>query len=84
MEKLVNLAQEKQAIHISDLTTCDIHLRDKTVKGDACEALKQTIKCEIQKELLEWVYMQPPEHYEKLPENSSKLTFFCHKYISLK
>ncbi|KAF8972139.1 hypothetical protein BDZ97DRAFT_2015119 [Flammula alnicola] len=70
MDRLVNLAREKQSIRISDPVTCDTRLKDKTIKGAARDALKQTIRHEIQQELLEWVYLQPPDRYEKLPEDS--------------
>lgn len=59
-----------QKIRLSDPTTKDERLKNKYLKGKAREDIKEEIKLAIQKELYEWVVMQPAERYEKLPLDS--------------
>ncbi|KAJ7827689.1 hypothetical protein B0H14DRAFT_3144540 [Mycena olivaceomarginata] len=48
----------------------DPRLNDPRIKNEARQLVKQGIIKEIQEELLDWVIMQPPEHYEKLDEQT--------------
>ncbi|KAJ6560926.1 hypothetical protein B0H10DRAFT_1966768 [Mycena sp. CBHHK59/15] len=65
MEQLVEKARNLQQERINDPRTR--RLRDKHPTGEAREDVKSEIKAKIQAELFDWVIMQPPERYAKLP-----------------
>ncbi|EDQ99232.1 uncharacterized protein LACBIDRAFT_316826 [Laccaria bicolor S238N-H82] len=72
IDKLIEMARERQNTRISNVATRDATLNNKNLKGPAREAMKKKIKEEIQEELLKWVIMQPPDRYEQYPENSDE------------
>ena len=52
-----------------DLETQDARLREK-LKPDDRKQMKKRIQSEIAAEVYHWVIEQPPERYDKLPQNS--------------
>ncbi|KAJ6619119.1 hypothetical protein B0H10DRAFT_1947124 [Mycena sp. CBHHK59/15] len=67
MEQLVEKARNLRQEHINNPQTRDTCLCDKQLTGKAREDVKSEIKAKIQAELFDWVIMQPPECYAKLP-----------------
>lgn len=58
---------------VTEPGTQDPRLRGK-IKPDERKRIKETIQSEIAMEVYRWVIEQPPERYNKLPQNSCKVS----------
>ncbi|KAF5371374.1 hypothetical protein D9615_009666 [Tricholomella constricta] len=67
MEKLVTMARERRNTHVDNIATRDPRLNDRSLVGEAREALKMQLKHEIQSELYSWVLTQPVERADLRP-----------------
>ncbi|KAH8100336.1 hypothetical protein BXZ70DRAFT_973011 [Cristinia sonorae] len=71
IDRIIPMARQKQQDRTSPQSpTCDSRLRDRNLKGDARKQMKETIKHEIQREMLSWLIQQPPDRYAALPDDS--------------
>jgi len=70
IDTLLEMALKLQKPRLSDPTTRDPQLNDRTLKGANRKAVELSIKLEIQKMLFGWLLTQPPHQYDMLPINS--------------
>jgi hypothetical protein len=69
ISQLVEKSNAQQRDCIECEATKDSHLNVPMSKKQQ-KALKDTIKAEIQQDLLCWLIMQPPDHFDQLSDNS--------------
>ncbi|KAJ7144573.1 hypothetical protein C8R44DRAFT_602437 [Mycena epipterygia] len=67
IDQLIDKARKVQHERISDPRTRDARFNDTNLTTPAKAEIKAEVKKQIQTELFDWVIMQPPERYAKLP-----------------
>lgn len=66
------MIKKSRTVQHDRLSKDSIHqdVRLKNLHGDALKSMKETVKDEVQRELYDWVILQPPERYAALSEGS--------------
>lgn len=57
---------------ITNKATCDPRLSAKRMKKGQRKAVQETIRAEIEDDVMKWLVTQPPERFAQLPEDSCK------------
>jgi len=70
--QLIEFATTQQHVQIESETTQDPRLNQK-LRPQVQKQIKDSIKADIREEAMQWLFRQPPERYNALPE-SEKLT----------
>lgn len=86
IDHLILKAWELQTTHIRNRETCNIHLKNWNLKGEAWKVVKQEICEAIQRELYTWLLKQPECYWNALPSDShtpSQLTNLFYFYLML-
>ncbi|KAI0682103.1 hypothetical protein BC835DRAFT_1424859 [Cytidiella melzeri] len=69
-QQLIQKARDLHHKHISSADTQDSRLKNRKLKGEACQAVKNEIAGKIEEELMRWLTEQPAHRYSKIPEDS--------------
>ncbi|KAI0705206.1 hypothetical protein BC835DRAFT_1499367 [Cytidiella melzeri] len=70
IQQLIQKARGLHHEHISSAETQDLRLKNRKLKGEARQAVKNEIKDKIAKDLMKWLTEQPAHRYSKLSEDS--------------
>ncbi|KAI0685857.1 hypothetical protein BC835DRAFT_1535847 [Cytidiella melzeri] len=70
IQQLIQKARGLHHEHISSVETQDLRLKNRKLKGEARQAVKNEIKDKIAKDLMKWLTEQPAHRYSKLSEDS--------------
>ncbi|KAI0689863.1 hypothetical protein BC835DRAFT_1418173 [Cytidiella melzeri] len=71
IQQLIQKACSLHHLYISNTETQDSQLKNRKLKGEARQAVKNEIKDKIEKDLMQWLTEQPAHRYSKLPEDFS-------------
>jgi hypothetical protein len=55
---------------VTDSTTRDPRLNDRSYRTEEKQAIRDSLKCQIQEETNDWLITQPREKWDELPEQS--------------
>ncbi|KAI0692911.1 hypothetical protein BC835DRAFT_1520799 [Cytidiella melzeri] len=70
IQQLIQKARSLHHKHISNAETQDSRLKDRKLKGQARQAVKNEISDNIERELVKWLTEQPAHRYSKLAGDS--------------
>ncbi|KAI0697812.1 hypothetical protein BC835DRAFT_1405600 [Cytidiella melzeri] len=70
IQQLIQKARDLHHKHISSADTQDSRLKNRKLKGEARQAVKNKIAGKIEEELMRWLTEQPAHRYSKIPEDS--------------
>ncbi|TFK20048.1 hypothetical protein FA15DRAFT_600415 [Coprinopsis marcescibilis] len=70
IEKLIPLGREAKRTRITNASTRDARLKVPNMSSEESDTMKAVIRKEIQEDLMAWLYQQPAERYNSLPEHS--------------
>ncbi len=77
IEILVSKARDIQKERLVNAPTRDPRLNGR-MSSEARKELVAQIKLDIQQEILEWLYTQPNESYNRIPADSGKESSICY------